>query len=238
MATITAPTTSGNSPKCFFLEIAAEIRILIYEKPAQLQSGSRCNGYVGFRSRNTPGPKTVAITQVNRQVRKESLTIIYRHMEFYVHLDTATSTARRKVEHWVQTANPAALASINSIRFYTIRHSACCVRIPDLQSPQLVADYDCCIAYRDRDHRERVCDVLSIYSRIAKEKVCQLDRIQNERRPMTKEMMEKVIGMICTLSGQIEADSRCAQGRRKTRPLEHQHPTKSHKPVQESSVEE
>lgn len=64
----------------------------------------------------------LAITQVNRQVRDESLPVLYRGMNVMIHVGSGSSL--RQAARWLEVVDEKALASINSFRVVHAVHPA------------------------------------------------------------------------------------------------------------------
>jgi hypothetical protein len=114
---------------------------MIYEELAQLHLAPQCGLkiVIGNYKQNRPTPKSVALTQVNRRIREESLSIIYRHLKVHVHINTAGALTRLRSKDWMKQAiYPAALASVATIRFYPTWRRACWAEIFNVQSHERV----------------------------------------------------------------------------------------------------
>ena len=69
--------------------------------------------------------KHVAITQVSRQIRQESLPILYRELEYIIFIN---KHSERTVRGWLEVADPLALASIRKVDLAFVGcYADCCV---------------------------------------------------------------------------------------------------------------
>lgn len=92
------------SDRCMFLELPIEIRISIYEEINKEHSGEFCDLMVKATAlapgwRELERPKTMALAQVNQQIRKEFLPIISRSM--WITISTGTEEDRVQARNWL-----------------------------------------------------------------------------------------------------------------------------------------
>lgn len=176
---------------------------MIYDELAEQVRTSRTVLRIGTGTRGLfykpSRPKSNALTQVNRQIRQESLSIIYSHLRVCIHIETDSEAERHETRYWVkQTASTAALESVAAIMFYPMSDRSCHVTINHLKSQKPVVYVHCWHHYHDVG-----CTALRIYRSLAEAKVRELKVFENKRRGMMKDTMENLIEMICTLSEKL-----------------------------------
>ena len=120
-----------------FLQLPTELRNIIYDHLAQChKSETKQPSRFGFGRRLYYSPKQsdqqhevmrkhVAITQVSRQIRQESLPILYRELEYIIFIN---KHSERTVRDWLEVADPLALASIRKVDLAFVGcYADCCV---------------------------------------------------------------------------------------------------------------
>jgi hypothetical protein len=179
--------TPDTNLRSFFLDLPAELRVMIYEECARprLQLGRLVHHQL------VPGlwhpfvkeeAKYFALASVNRQIREESTPILYRNVQLFLY---ATEEAARL---WIAGVDPAALSDIQSfvIIFGCPCRSRARIEMANLERPWHVTRgfLGCKLC---------VSCTANILASVAEEKVLKLEIVGGERRIMTKEVLMEIV---------------------------------------------
>lgn len=197
-------TTTERNSRCLFLELPPELRIPVYQSiaatPKSTEKLSRKIIQVSSESkdRNEWFAKATTITRVSRQIRHESLPIIYEDAEIWIWI--ARKENWEAVCYWAnRVADSAVLQNVRRISFLSLRSCVCSVDVEaDGESRSFVMMGRCMI----RDHSAEVRD----YSRrarfreLAESKLEEQDVDEDGRRLMTKDVMRNIVRAFCKVS--------------------------------------
>ena len=180
-----AHSTPEQSRRCLFLGLPAEIRLIIYEHVYQLQYFGLATLRVEhpFVHLYEDSPKALALTQVNRQIRQETLSIIYRNVQISIELGSHED--RRCVDRWTERLDSAILEAVSEYAFYLLKgcQSVIMLHLGDLKNPvqTLLSP-----AWRFSNHPE----ALPVIGEKVKEEVQKLEILGTKGRVMTMEAMQ------------------------------------------------
>jgi hypothetical protein len=187
------------STRCSLLELPPEIRTMIYEALAQAQA-KQVKTFIMqadtcYLSRSAVKAGTLART--NRQLRQESLSILYHGLD--VDIYTATEEDRRQAEYWAESVvETSLLKTINKYTLYPLASCRCRIEI-DLTEPEKpvrkVENPGWCGIGR--------CDHLRAFFATAEEEVGKLEIGEKGRRAMTVEVMKSLLQAFCTMSAKL-----------------------------------
>jgi hypothetical protein len=197
-----APT--AQSSRCFFLELPAEIRVIIYQELVKLHSEDPLVIRVSKRytCRCTFATKFTAITRVSHQIRRESRPIIYAPVRLKIHAETKEE--RYHASHWLNhTVNPTFLAIISKFRIYPVwHHTAAYVEI-DLAQPHQPVSYAYCYGC-SHGIAKLECKTLLPHADNVQAQLREADMMGDQLRMMTKEVLESLIDTLCATPADLE----------------------------------
>jgi hypothetical protein len=191
--------TFERSQRCLFLELPPEVRIIIYEQLEQLQLPDLGNLCIEHPFVHLYGdvPKALALTQVNRQIRRESLPILYRNV--HIRIETGSDKDQRCVDHWMESVDWAILHAVSKYTFYPFEHcySGIVLHLGDLHNTvQTIGRQEWCFS----SHREG----LRTYEDKMKAEVAKLQILGAKRRLMTKVTMQTLMQLSYNVAQQRE----------------------------------
>lgn len=148
------PAHIENGP-CYFLKLPPEIRLMIYEyvavpephghdDPDYMGKGFFVNNFVQLRSNGLRGtPKRVSITCTNRQIREESIPVLYRGLQY--NLEATGDVDKQFLFGWLEALDPKVLSNIT---YFQVEACFTCgygiaLELSDLEEPIKKFDSRC-----------------------------------------------------------------------------------------------
>ena len=194
------------------LEMPPEVRMMIYEELAKsisaqiyLMSGWR---YLAAKCHD-PERTAFAMAQVNRQIRSEATSILYRHTTIQINSDLYRSQGA--LEAWLQTTNALVFQSLSKFNVAMETHKGGFIRIDlgNIAKPVTFAYYRRA-SFAPPDPKP---DIVQAFEKTVREEVKALRNVGSngiESRVMTKETIENIISLA------LEADEELRRaGRRR-----------------------
>lgn len=115
-----ATSPPDQNSKCFFLELPAELRNMIYQHACLLHDLNSSQLYLNVKTRKisthaSTKPRIAwGLARTNRQIREEALPILYSEMTLIIcALDSAADTGA--ADSWLKIAHSSVLAAIPKI---------------------------------------------------------------------------------------------------------------------------
>lgn len=198
MSTIPIPNS-----RCLFLELPPELRIQIYELLASTRSYRKWSGKTVQVSNNSKTTnkwfaKKTPITWVNRQIRGESLSIIYANAEIWVW--TATAEHWESICYWARhVADSAMLSSVKRICFFSLDFCACTIDIEQDSAGLLVANVGTSWTCDSSTELEK-CGSQGEFRELAESKLENLDVDKDGWQLMTKDVTREIVSAFCEVA--------------------------------------
>ena len=149
--------------------------------------------------------KRTEITEVSRQIRRESLPIIYSQLEFHIFIDKFEDPGQH-ARHWLKnTVDPAVLEIVGKFQFFPNSEHFGFVELNPAH-PQQPLSYEPCGRCKSARYgrRPRTCNALVAYFNQIELKLRELDMFGNERSIMTKERLESLIEVFYTTRKELD----------------------------------
>lgn len=187
---------SEQNPKCSFLDLPPEIRNIIYQELAQAQAKHVKTFIIQAETCqfSRSAVQAGALTRTNRQLRQESLPILYHGFDMDIY--TATDQDRRLAKYWAERVTEATL--LKTIDIYTLYPVASCrcrieIDLTNLEKPvRKVENPRWCGIGR--------CSRIRGFRAAAEEELKRLMSGEDGRRRMDVKVMESLLRVFCAMS--------------------------------------
>ena len=176
--------------RCMFLELPAEIRVVIYEQAIEEYAAGHnfCCRMMIIASENT---QAFALTQVNRMIRKETLPLVSKFVLFQIHASTDKSRARTR--KWLQHVDEEILEGVFGIQFFPWGYSGATITI-------LLDGWVRTVRAEYGRRSPRLTSVIEEMELQVEEQMEELETNRDERYKMTREVLQEILETVITLS--------------------------------------